>query len=172
MSFLEKLDTVGIWGITVTVGYLLTAAAGYMGMTGSTVNYGLITAWLALMLVPAYYSVQKYREDGNWKNLNFIWAVIMVLGVLANYAGQATATGQILQYSYYQKWFVLPGALFAYTAYRMDGFSRNIYAVATVLNLAVAFGLSTVPVLQTHAFTIAAVIQGLPMLADWYKFNM
>jgi len=172
MSFLEKLDTVGIWGITVTVGYLMTAAAGYLGLIGSGVNYGLITAWLVLMLIPAYYSVQKYREDANWKNLNFIWTVLMVLGVLANYAGQATATGEILQYSYYQKWFVLPGALFAYTAYSMDGFSRNVYAVAAVLNLAVAFSLSSVPVLQTHAFTIAAVIQGVPMLVDWYRFNM
>lgn len=172
MKILENLDTVGIWGVTVTLGYLLTGLINQIGLEGATVNYSIILMWLILMIVPGHYSLQEYREDGNWKNLNVIWAVIILIGVLANITGQMSLTGNLLRYSYYQKWFLLPGLLFAYTAYRMDGFSKNIYAVATVLNLAVAFMLSSSPLLQSYAFLVAAAIQGVPMLVDWHHFNM
>lgn len=172
MKILEKLDTVGMWGVTVTLGYLLTALIKQIGLEGATVNYSIILMWLGLMLIPSYYSLQEYREDGNWRNLNVIWAVIIIIGVLANITGQMSVTGDLLRYSYYQKWFLLPGVLFAYTAYKMNGFSRNVYAVATVLNLGVAFMLSSSPLLQSYAFLVAAVIQGVPMLVDWHHFNM
>jgi len=169
---LERLDTVGLWGVTVTLGYLLTGFTGSLGLQGETVNYGLITMWLVLMAIPAYSSLKKYRKDGNWKNLNVIWSVAMIIGVLANYSGQLAVSGDILRYTYYQKWFVLPGILFAYTAWKINGFSRKVYAAATVLNLGIGLSLSTIPVFQTYAFYIAALIQGVPMLVDWYRFNI
>lgn len=172
MNILERLDTVGIWGVTVTLGYILTGIINQLGLEGAPINYSIIMMWLALMAVPGYYSLREYRENGNWKNLNVIWSVLIIIGVLANISGQLTVTGDLLRYSYYQKWFILPAVLFAYTAYKMNGFSRSVYTIATLLNLAAAFSLSQNPLLQSYAFFTAALIQGIPMLADWYHFNM
>jgi hypothetical protein len=172
MKILNRLDTVGIWGVTVTLGYLLTGIINYLGFQGAAVNYSIILLWLGLMAIPGYYSLKQYQEDKNLNNLNVIWSAAIIIGVLANIPGQLTTTGEILRYTYYQKWFILPAALFAYTAYAMTGFSRKVYSVATVLNLIVAFTLSSVPVIQNYAFIIAAVVQGVPMLIDWYRFNV
>jgi hypothetical protein len=172
MKILEKLDTVGIWGVTVTLAYLLTGLVNQAGFSGTSVNYSLILMWIALMSIPGYYSLQQYREDGDLNNLNVIWSAVIIVAVLANIPGELTVTGEILTYAYYHKWFLLPGALFAYTAYMMDGFSRKVYAVATVLNLGVAVSLSSVPLVFNYAFLIGAVVQGLPMLVDWYRFNI
>lgn len=172
MKILEKLDTVGMWGVTVTLAYLITGLINQIGLEGSTVNYSIILVWFGLMLVPGYYSLQEYREDGNWKNLNVIWSIVIILAVLTNIPGEMTATGELLTYAYYHKWFLLPSILFAYTAYKMNGFSRKVYAVATVLNLGVAFTLSTSALIFNYAFLIAALVQGVPMLVDWYRFNV
>lgn len=172
MRILEKLDTVGIWGVTVTLAYLLTSVVNQTGASGTGVNYSIILMWIALMSIPGYYSLQEYREDGNFNNLNVIWGIVIIVAVLANIPGELTVTGELLTYAYYHKWFLLPGALFAYTAYVMDGFSRKVYATAAVLNLGVAASLSYVPLVFNYAFLIAAVVQGLPMLVDWYRFNM
>lgn len=172
MNIIEKLDTVGIWGLTVTLAYLLTPYIEFAGIETIGVNYQIIGMWLVLLSIPGYYSLQEYQGDGNWKNLNVIWSVIMIVGVLANISGEMSLTGDILRYSYYQKWFILPAALFAYTAYKMNGFSRKVYTGATVLNLIVAFSLSSSPLLQAYAFHFAALIQGVPMIVDWYRFNM
>ncbi|MFB6175353.1 MAG: hypothetical protein ABEJ87_05285 [Candidatus Nanohalobium sp.] len=50
----------------------------------------------------------------------------------------------------------------------MNDESRKIYGAAAVLNIAAALALFVAPGLQVYTFQTAALIQGLPMIADWY----
>jgi hypothetical protein len=50
----------------------------------------------------------------------------------------------------------------------MSDTSQKIYAAATALNLIAGLYLFVDPMFQLYAFQTAAVIQGIPMLFDWY----
>lgn len=168
MNLKRDFDAVAAWGITTTLAYLLTPYLKGLGITSIAIEYQILLMWTALMAPPIYMSYQEGKGPLGWKTLNPIWALFMAVGLIGNFAGQMFLSGDMLFYSYYQKWFFLPAALFAYTAYEMSDASQKIYAAATALNLAAGLYLFIDPTFQLYAFQAAAVIQGLPMLIDGY----
>lgn len=168
MNLKRDFDAVAAWGVTTALAYLLTPYIKGLGITSVAVEYQILFLWTLLMAPPVYMSYQEGKGPLGWKTLNPIWALFMVLGLVGNFAGQLFLTGQALTFSYYHKWFLLPGALFVYTAYKMSGLSQKIYGAAAALNIAAAGLLLVEPVFQLYAFQTAALIQGIPMLADWY----
>lgn len=168
MNVKEEFDTVAAWGVTTTIAYLLTPYIGLLNITAIGLNYQILLMWTLFMTPPIYMSYKQGKGPLGWKSLNPIWAIFMLIGLLGNFAGQISLTGESLILSYYHKWFLLPGALFIYTAYKMSDLAQKIYGVAAALNLAAVAALFLKPSFQIYAFQTAAVIQGLPMLIDWY----
>lgn len=168
MNLKRDFDAVTAWGITMTLAYLLTPYIKALNITAIGLNYQILLMWTAFMAVPVYMSYQEGKGPLGWRTLNPIWAAFMIIGLAGNFAGQLFLTGEALTFSYYHKWFLLPGVLFIYTAYKMSDLSQKIYAVAAVLNIMAVPLLAVEPVFQIYAFQTAAVIQGLPMIADWY----
>lgn len=169
MNLKRDFDAVAAWGLTVTLAYFLTPLIGFLNISSIGLNYQILVMWTALMAVPIYYSYQEGKGPLGWKTLNPIWALFMIVGLLGNFAGQMFLTGESLVFSYYQKWFILPAALFAYTAYEMSGFSKQLYAGTAVANLLAGVYLFVDPMFQLYAFPVAGLIQGIPMLVDWYE---
>ncbi len=168
MKLKRDFDAVAAWGLTVTLAYLITPYIELLNITAIGLNYQILAVWTLLMIPPIYMSYQEGKGPLGWRTLNPIWAVLMILGLAGNFAGQLFLTGEALTFSYYHKWFLLPGALFIYTAYKMSDLSQKIYGAAAVLNISAAGLLLLEPVFQLYAFQTAAVVQGVPMLADWY----
>lgn len=168
MNLKRDFDAVIAWGITVTLAYFLTPAIGMLNISGIGLNYQILIMWTLLMTVPIYYSYREGKGPLGWKTLNPIWALFMIVGIVGNFLGQIFLTGESLVFSYYQKWFLLPAALFAYTAYEMSGFSKKLYAVTALANLIAGVYLFIDPVFQLYTFPVAGIIQGLPMIIDWY----
>ncbi len=166
---LRDMDPVLSWGITVTLAYLFTPYVGLMPVKGVPLNFQILLMWTLLMIPPVYHSYREAQGPLGWKTLNTGWSILIVLGIVGNFAGELLATDpQILTYSYYHKWLLVPGLAFVYTAYRMNDESRKIYGAAAILNIAAALALFVAPGLQAYTFQTAALIQGLPMIADWY----
>jgi len=168
MNLKRDFDAVAAWGLTVTIAYLLTPYIKALGVTAVAVEYQILILWALLMIPPIYMSYQEGKGPLGWRTLNPIWALFMIIGLAGNFLGQMFLSGEALTLSYYHKWFLLPGALFIYTAYKMSDLSKKVYGAAAVLNLLAVPLLVLEPVFQLYAFQTAAVIQGLPMLADWY----
>jgi hypothetical protein len=69
--------------------------------------------------------------------------------------------------SFYHLWFALGAAGFAASALAVEGRGRKaLYGVAAALNGLMVVVLVLAPSTQAAAFPIAAIIQGLPVLAD------
>ena len=169
MNLKRDFDTVAAWGITVTLAYLLTPYIQALRITAIGLNYQILFAWALLMTVPAYYSYVQAKGPLGWKTLNTGWTILVIAGIIGGIIFQAFITDPtLLTYSYYQKWLILPGLAFLYTAYRMNDLSRKIYASAGALNLFTGLGLFIYPQLQLYTFQLAAFIQGVPMILDWY----
>lgn len=168
MNLKRDFDAVAAWGVTVTLAYLLTPYIKSLGLSFININYQILIMWSLLMAIPVYYSYKEGKGPMGWKTLNPIWAAVIVVGILGNFAGEMFLTGESLVFSYYQKWFLLPAAVFAYTAYEMNDTSRYIYAGTTVANVAAGVYLFVSPAFQMYAFQVAALIQGVPMIVDWY----
>lgn len=168
MKLKRNFDAVAAWGVTVTLAYFLTPAMSFLNISAINIHYQILTMWTLLMAVPIYMSYQEGKGPLGWKTLNPIWAAFMIIGLVGNFAGQLFLTGESLIFSYFHKWFLLPGVLFIYTSYKMSDLSRKIYGAAAVLNIMAVLLLAVEPVFQIYAFPTAAVIQGMPMIADWY----
>ena len=163
----EELDTVLVWGVTVTLAYLLTPYVQYFAVPSINLNYQIITMWAFLMSLPIYKSYQEVEQERDWFKLNPVWAVFVGFGIISNFSAQRRFTGQLLEYSYYHKWMLIPAALFAYTAYKTSGVSRKVYGVAAVLNGFLGGYLFVDPGIQSMVLPIAALTQGVPMFLDW-----
>lgn len=168
MNLKRDFDAVAAWGLTVTLAYFLTPAISFLNISAINIHYQILTMWTLLMAVPIYMSYQEGKGPLGWKTLNPIWALFMIIGLIGNFGGQLFLTGESLVFSYFHKWFLLPAALFVYTAYEMSGFSRKLYAGTAVANLFATAYLFVDPGFQLYAFPVAGVIQGLPMIVDWY----
>ena len=160
------------WGITVTVAYLLSFVLSFNPLGLSyPVEYQIVALWFVAVSLPVGVTV-KEMVDSRFVKINIAWAALILAGLLGNIYGILYLVDeQILFITYYQKWFLLPAALFAYTAYRMDGYSRKVYGASAVLNLVYGMGLFVAPVLAVPAFLVAAAIQGVPMLLDWRHYR-
>lgn len=164
-------DIILVWGIWVTLAYLVTQAVGMMPMVipGEIVA---MVVWTLFMIPPVLGSYREVRKSDARITLNGGWALVIGFGVIGNWIGMMTITDPtMLVQSYYHKWFLVGLVGFAYTAWKLEGTSRQIYGVAAFLNALMIPALGQYPRLMLWAFGIAAVIQGAPMLLDWYQYN-
>lgn len=164
------INLVFIWGITVFLGYILTTVLSFnpIGLEYS-VEYQIVAMWFVLMSLPIGMTVKKILKTDEWTRVGLAWASLILIGLLGNIYGIVYLMDeQLLFLTYFQKWFLLPAALFAYTAYKTQGYSKKVYSVSAVLNMLYGIALFIFPELAVTAFPLAAVIQGGPMLLDWW----
>jgi hypothetical protein len=164
-------DIVLTWGVWVTLAYLITQALGGMSLPipGEIV---VMTVWSLFMIPPVLGSYRDVQAAETRITLNGGWALAIGLGVIGNWIGMVTITdAMMLVQSYYHRWFLIGLIGFAYTAWRVEGTSRQIYGGAAFLNALMLPAMGQYPTVMLWAFGIAAVIQGLPMLADWYQYS-
>lgn len=164
-------DVILIWGVWVTLAYLVTQAVGMLPMIipGDIVA---MVVWSLFMIPPVLASYREVQQSDARITLNGGWALVIGFGVIGNWIGMVTITDPTLLFqSYAHKWFLVGLAGFGYTAWKLEGTSRTIYGVAAVLNALMLPLLEQSVLVATGAFGIAAVIQGAPMLADWYQYN-
>lgn len=158
LSF-EDSTLVLAWGSTVTLAWALTVG---MGMASLGVKE-VMAIWSILMAVPLVMTAGKYLEGDSNRLFNF-WAVITVLLMVENFL----ASGAIAFYSYFHLWIVAGAIGFYYTSKRLPPPSDSTYrygALASVLALGVAL-------FQPLAAPVAALlVQGTPLLYDWYTVH-
>ena len=147
------------WGVTTLLGWLATAAMGIQGMTGGKV----MVVWTVLMAAPIAMTTKLYYEGDSNKLFNF-WAVIVTLLMIENFL----TPGSIAIYSFFHLWYVAAIAGFYYTSTKLPPPSDKIYKYSAYLSVA---GLAAVIYQPLAAAPLAVVLQGGPMIYDWYKVH-
>ena len=147
------------WGLTVTVAWLATAVMAEMGF-----GYRPVMAmWTILMLPPLVLTgLLKYRNDSN--KLFNVWALLVVVLMIENFL---TPTS-IALYSYFHLWIVAGAAAFYYTSKRLPPPSKKTYLYAAYASVIIMPLVIYRPLLTSY---VAAVVQGGPLLYDWYKVH-
>lgn len=151
------------WGAAVTGGWIVSQVAAVAGGTGGGFQLGLTAFWLIGSLVPIAASFLWMRAR-TFTGLFPVWTVLGVTGLVASFAvvGEMVDVAPLLVLG--GLWFAGPAVGFLVTAAYMNDWSRRLYAGAAVANLAGAVALLVVPGFGTIYYTVAAVVQGLPML--------
>lgn len=170
-ELLDHSNLVLNWGATVTAGYILSFILSFnpLGLQYSPESQ-IVAMWFVVMSLPLGATVKYMVRERDYRNLNFIWGLVVFLGLMGNIYGISSISDQLILFiSYYQKWFLLPAIMFAYTAYLSKGFFKKLYGVTAVLNAVFGLALFAFAELAVIAFPVAAVIQGMPMIVDWYR---
>lgn len=150
------------WGAAVTGGWLVSQAVALVGTESTGLLISVVAFWLVGSLVPIAASFLWMRTQ-SVTALFPVWTVLGITGLIASFAViiEATTIEPILVLG--GLWFVGPAIGFLITAIYMTDWSRQLYAGAAVANLIGAVIVIFVPPFQAVYFTVAAVIQGLPM---------
>ncbi|MFB6203908.1 MAG: hypothetical protein ABEK01_05450 [Candidatus Nanohaloarchaea archaeon] len=159
------------WGLTVTLGYALSDVIA-AAMPVARAETSIVLTWVVLMAIPVALTVRKVRKGTGLLEVNPVWAGLTVLGLLGNVAGIAFGLAYSTRsFGYFEKWFLFGAAGFAYTAWKMDGFSRYVYTAAAAGNVVFAVLLFSDPSLVGAAFLGGVVLQGMPMMVDWFYYS-
>lgn len=155
----DDSDLVLTWGLTTLLGWIAT-----IGMGISSMSIGKVMAvWSVLMAVPVLMTVKLYLDGESNRIFNF-WAVAITLLMLENFL----TPGSIALYSYFHLWFVAGAAGFYYTSTKLPPPSDKTYRYAAVVSV---IGLAVVLYQPITAPLLAVVLQGGPMLYDWYTVH-
>lgn len=159
LSSFDESDLVLMWGLTTALGWIAT-----IGMGVSSMSIGkVITVWSILMAVPILMTAKLYYDGESNKIFNF-WALAVAVLMLENFFTPAS----IEIYSYFHLWLLAGAAGFYYTSTKLPPPSEKTYryaAIASAVGLAVAFYQPIIAPL------LAVVLQGGPMLYDWYTVH-
>lgn len=151
------------WGAAVTGGWLVSQAVALVGTESTGLLISVTAFWLVGSLVPITASFLWMRTQ-SMTALFPVWTVLGVTGLIASFAVIVEAITIKPIFILGGLWFVGPAVGFLVTAGYMTDWSRRLYAGAAVVNLIGAVLIVTVPPFQSVYFTVAAVIQGLPMV--------
>lgn len=154
---------VGLWGIAVTAGWIVTQLAVLTGSESQATQGGLTTFWLIGSLVPIVASGLWMRKDG-LTGLFPVWTVLGVTGLLVSFATVGGGLGVDPTLVYGALWFAGPAVGFVVTAWYVTDWSGRLYAVAGLLNLVAAVAVVVVPAFTAVYGLVAAVVQGGPMV--------
>ena len=155
----DKSKTLLSWGLTVTLGWILTILLGF---TGYGVKEVMLT-WTVLMIIPVAATGILYHKGNSNKVFNF-WAVAVTLLMVQN----MLAPSSIALYSYFHLWIVAGALGFHYTSQKLPPPSEKIYRYGALGSIA-ALGLT---IYRPFLAPIAAVlVQGVPMLYDYVKVH-
>jgi len=155
----DDSDLVLVWGLSTALGWIATVAMGIYTLPVEEV----MGVWSVLMAVPLLMTAKLYYDGDSNKLFNF-WALAIVVLMLQNFL----TPGGIAVYSYFHLWLAAGAVGFYYTSTKLPPPSEKTYryaAIASVIGLGVAFYQPiTAPLL-------AVVLQGTPMLYDWYTVH-
>lgn len=159
MDKIKDSHVIFSWGLTVSLAWLLTAV-----MAELSFGYRPVMAmWTILMLPPlALTGILKYRDKSN--KLFNVWAVLVVVLMIENFL---TPTS-IAIYSYFHLWIVAGAFAFYYTSKRLPPPSKNTYLYAAYASVLIMPLVIFRPLLTSF---VAAVVQGGPLLYDWYTVH-
>jgi|GEM_PF-1685890 len=156
---IENSHVILSWGLTVTMAWLATAVMAEMGFGYQPV----MLMWTVLMLPPLLLtSLLKYRNDSN--KLFNVWALLVVVLMIENFLTPSS----IALYSYFHLWVVAGAAAFYYTSKRLPPPSKKTYLYAAYASVIIMPLVIYRPLLTSY---FAAVVQGWPLLYDWYKVH-
>ena len=157
-----------IWGLAVIAGWLGSQVLASTGVLGANTSLGIITLWLVGASVPIIASYLWTQSHGfEW--ILAIWPVAGVTGILLNYAVATGAVSLSPTIAFGAFWFAAVGVGFLATVYYVDDWSRKLYGAAATLNFVMAAAILQVPGIIGIHYTIAAAIQGAPMLIHGQK---
>jgi hypothetical protein len=165
---LTGYQLMSIWGVTVIAGWLGSQILASTGVLGANTGLGIITLWLIGASIPILASY-VWTQSHSFEWILVIWPLAGVTGILLNYAvalGQISSPPTIIFGAF---WFAAVAVGFLATVYYVDNWSRKLYGAAALLNLAAAIAILQVPSIAAYYYTIAAVIQGTPMLIHGQK---
>ncbi|MEZ3118071.1 hypothetical protein RYH80_19315 [Halobaculum sp. MBLA0147] len=160
---------VGLWGIIVATGWIVTQLAILTASTTETIQGGLTVFWLAGSLVPITVSMLWMRQNG-FTGLFPVWTVLGVSGLVASFAAIGGIVNVEDVFVFGSLWFAGPAVGFFTTGQYMNNWSSRLYNVAGILNLIAALGV-VAPGFGTVYAAVAAVIQGGPMVYHALKMN-
>ena len=154
---LKKNFIVPIWGFATLGAWILTFV---MGSAGFYTNE-ILAMWTVLMSIPVGYTAILYRQSRSNKLLNF-WAATVSFFLVLNFVTPSS----LALYSYFHLWIVVGFIGIYYTAKKVPSPYNKIYKYSIYASVAM------VPVLMYRPYLTpipAAVVQGLPMLYDYYR---
>lgn len=154
---------VGLWGVVVSAGWIVTQLAVLTGSEMQAVQGGVTAFWLVGSLVPILASGLWMRRDG-LTGLFPAWTVLGVTGLVLSFASVGGALGVDSSLVLGSLWFAGPAVGFVITALYMDDWSGKLYGGAAVANLASAAAIVAVPGFVAVYAVVAVVVQGAPMV--------
>lgn len=158
------------WGLTVTLGWLATQILA-LGVTGiENINQTIMTLWLLLAIIPTILSLLWMKTAGR-NNILLLWIILSLIGVISNYAVLYEAIEFSAQHLYVSLWFLAPAIGFTYTAYYHAGILNKNYTLAAIANIAALILTILITEFLIIYYTVAAVIQGLPILYHWNQLR-
>lgn len=152
-----------IYGVAVIAGWLGSQVLASTGILGANTTLGIITLWVVGASVP-YAASYLWTKSHGYEWILALWPAAGITGLLLNYAVALQYISLNLTIVYGSLWFAAIGVGFLATVYYVDDWSKKLYGSAAVLNFAAAVAILQVPSMATYYYTVAAVIQGLPML--------
>ena len=156
---IEDSHVIFSWGLTVTLAWILTAVMAEM-MFGAQ---AVMLMWTILMIPPvALTGLLKYRDSSN--KLFNVWALIVIVLMIENFLTPAS----IALYSYFHLWIIAGALAFYYTSQRLPPPSKKTYLYAAYASVLVMPLVIYRPLLSPF---MAAVVQGGPLLYDWYTVH-
>lgn len=158
------------WGVTVTLGWLTTQILALNPIGIENVNQAIINLWMVLSLIPITTSLLWMKNTGR-NNILIAWILVSLIGMISNYALLYELIEFPAQHLYVSLWFLAPAIVFGYTAYYNAGLIHKNYAIATIANLVALILALFVTEFLIIYYTVAAVIQGLPILYHWNKMR-
>lgn len=147
------------WGLTVSLAWLATAVMAEM-MFGAQ---AVMLMWTILMIPPlALTGILKYRDSSN--KLFNVWALLVIFLMAENFLTPAS----IALYSYFHLWIVAGALAFYYTSKRLPPPSKKTYRYAAYASVLVMPLVIFRPLLTSF---VAVIVQGGPLLYDWYTVH-
>lgn len=176
-NFRKKLPTdlysevIFSWGITVTIAWIATyVLSAYPQWAVINPDIDIMIIWIVLMAIPILITQELFPADFWYEKLTKEWAELMVAGFLINLVALYMYLSVLwLEFSYVHTWFIIGAVGFYITGKNLSGNKRKLYYISAVLNaLAIPFFHLTRDVYRFEIFLIAALIQGVPMLIDFW----
>lgn len=165
---LKGYQLLEIWGVAVMSVWLGSQALATTGILEAQTTLGIITLWLIGVLITITASA-IWTTNNSFEWILAIWPAAGVTGILLNYALTLGYISLDPTLVYGVFWFAAVGVGFLATVYYVEGWSRKLYGAAAALNFTAALAILQVPEILPYYFTIAAVIQGAPMLINGLK---
>lgn len=147
------------WGTTVTLAWAITLGMGIASLGVREV----MSVWSLLMAIPVLMTAGKYLKNDSNRLFNF-WAILTVVLMVENFL----VPGSIAFYSYFHLWIGAGAIGFYYTSNRLPPPSDSTYrygAIASITGLVIAL------LQPLTAPIVALLVQGTPLLYDWYTVH-